>query len=104
MRIAARAHVWSSLEEALARDSHGSLENPPWVTAQRCGHIFNSVDVEIQKKWRNDRREDEGTSQKHKNSFPNRSSVGLSVRPSVVTLKPAICGQFKTGHRDWPKT
>jgi hypothetical protein len=23
---------------------------------------------------------------------------------SVVTLKPAICGQFKTGHRDWPKT
>jgi regulator of replication initiation timing len=24
--------------------------------------------------------------------------------PSVVTLKPAICGQFKTGHRDWPKT
>src|SRR5580698_10079722 len=21
---------------------------------------------------------------------------------SVVTLKPAICGHFKTGHRDWP--
>jgi NADH:ubiquinone reductase (H+-translocating) len=26
------------------------------------------------------------------------------VLASVVTLKPAICGQFKTGHRDWPKT
>jgi hypothetical protein len=26
------------------------------------------------------------------------------ARTSVVTLKPAICGQFKTGHRDWPKT
>jgi hypothetical protein len=24
--------------------------------------------------------------------------------PSVVTLKPAICGHFKTGHSDWPKT
>ena len=27
--------------------------------------------------------------------------VGLT---SVVTVKPAICGHFKTGHRDWPKT
>ena len=24
--------------------------------------------------------------------------------PSVITLKPAICDHFKTGHRDWPKT
>jgi hypothetical protein len=23
---------------------------------------------------------------------------------SVITLKPAIRDQFKTGHRDWPKT
>jgi hypothetical protein len=28
----------------------------------------------------------------------------VATRPSVVTLKPAICGHFKTGHRDWPKT
>jgi hypothetical protein len=28
----------------------------------------------------------------------------LDMNSSVVTLKPAICGQFKTGHRDWPKT
>ena len=27
-----------------------------------------------------------------------------NVSSSVVTLKPAICGHFKTGHRDWPKT
>jgi ABC-2 type transport system ATP-binding protein len=26
------------------------------------------------------------------------------ILASVVTLKPAICGQFKTGHRGWPKT
>jgi hypothetical protein len=24
--------------------------------------------------------------------------------PSVVTLKAAIRGHFKTGHRDWPET
>jgi hypothetical protein len=24
--------------------------------------------------------------------------------PSVITLKPAIRYQFKTGQRDWPKT
>jgi len=28
----------------------------------------------------------------------------IAVLASVVTLKPAICGHFKTGHRDWPKT
>jgi hypothetical protein len=28
----------------------------------------------------------------------------LSVEASVVTLKPAIGGQFKTGHREKPKT
>jgi Nuclease-related domain len=27
-----------------------------------------------------------------------------NVLSSVVTVKPAICGHFKTGHRDWPKT
>jgi hypothetical protein len=30
--------------------------------------------------------------------------LGDIASASVVTLKPAICGQFKTGHRDWPKT
>jgi hypothetical protein len=25
-------------------------------------------------------------------------------KPSVITLKPAIRYQFKTGQRDWPKT
>jgi hypothetical protein len=48
----------------------------------------------------------------------NRVSLNVAICPkgslyeqsarlsgaSVVTLKPAICGQFKTGHRDWPKT
>jgi hypothetical protein len=37
-----------------------------------------------------------------------RSSSGdeivIVAGASVVTLKAAICGQFKTGHRDWPKT
>jgi hypothetical protein len=32
----------------------------------------------------------------------NQQSIG--VKASVVTLKPAICGHFKTGHSDWPKT
>ena len=34
------------------------------------------------------------------------SVVGVcdSFQASVVTLKPAIRGHFKTGHRDWPKT
>jgi len=27
-----------------------------------------------------------------------------SAPPSVVTLKPAIRGHFKTGQRDWPET
>jgi hypothetical protein len=26
------------------------------------------------------------------------------IRPSAVTLNPAIRGHFKTGHRDWPET
>jgi hypothetical protein len=26
------------------------------------------------------------------------------LRTSVITLKPAIRYQFKTGQRDWPKT
>jgi hypothetical protein len=26
------------------------------------------------------------------------------AEPSVITLKPAIRYQFKTGQRDWPKT
>src|ERR1035437_8256513 len=29
---------------------------------------------------------------------------GHGVVPSVITLKPAIHYQFKTGQRDWPKT
>jgi hypothetical protein len=29
--------------------------------------------------------------------------VGIHI-PSVVTLKPAIRGHFKTGQRDWPET
>jgi hypothetical protein len=32
------------------------------------------------------------------------TACAILCRASVVTLKPAICGQFKTGHRDWPKT
>jgi hypothetical protein len=28
----------------------------------------------------------------------------LLSRTSVITLKPAIRYQFKTGQRDWPKT
>ena len=28
----------------------------------------------------------------------------LEAGPSVITLKPAIRYQFKTGQRDWPKT
>jgi len=27
-----------------------------------------------------------------------------ALSPSVITLKPAIRYQFKTGQRDWPKT
>ena len=27
-----------------------------------------------------------------------------AIKPSVITLKPAIRYQFKTGQRDWPKT
>ena len=42
---------------------------------------------------------------------PLRSDVDLSGvfaiefrKASVITLKPAIRYQFKTGQRDWPKT
>jgi hypothetical protein len=30
------------------------------------------------------------------------AKFGLSS--SVITLKPATCGQFKTGHSGWPET
>jgi hypothetical protein len=33
-----------------------------------------------------------------------RRSVWLKLTASVITLKPAIRYQFKTGQRDWPKT
>ena len=36
--------------------------------------------------------------------FGEQIRIEAEVRPSVVTLKPAIRGHFKTGHRDWPET
>jgi len=36
-------------------------------------------------------------------SMPS-SSIESWARTSVITLKPAIRYQFKTGQRDWPKT
>jgi hypothetical protein len=33
-----------------------------------------------------------------------RHQSTISTIPSVITLKPAIRYQFKTGQRDWPKT
>jgi hypothetical protein len=35
---------------------------------------------------------------------PAQFSVISALPPSVITLKPAIRYQFKTGQRDWPKT
>jgi NAD dependent epimerase/dehydratase family enzyme len=37
--------------------------------------------------------------------FPNPARmIEIGSFPSVITLKPAIRYQFKTGQRDWPKT
>jgi len=34
----------------------------------------------------------------------DHSTGGEIPKTSVITLKPAIRYQFKTGQRDWPKT
>jgi hypothetical protein len=36
--------------------------------------------------------------------IPNRHTGQTLPAPSIITLKPAIRYQFKTGQRDWPKT
>jgi hypothetical protein len=39
--------------------------------------------------------------------FEKPDSVGIALvdmLASVVTLKAATCGQFKTGHSEWAKT
>jgi hypothetical protein len=33
-----------------------------------------------------------------------QSAVAEQIGASVITLKPAIRYQFKTGQRDWPET
>ena len=34
----------------------------------------------------------------------SRRAASMPMVTSVVTLKPATCGQFKTGHFGWPET
>jgi hypothetical protein len=55
---------------------------------------------EAAKKWTRQQRSNPNIrSCKHTGSY-----VSVTFWPSVITLKPAIRDQFKTGHRDWPKT
>ena len=40
----------------------------------------------------------------HLNSSEEHSCESMADHASIITLKPAIRYQFKTGQRDWPKT
>jgi len=42
------------------------------------------------------------TASQEKKAYAVSAAALLAEGTSVVTLKPAIGGQFKTGHRDWP--